>query len=118
MDIFQHAPDAVSFPAGAVVYRKGDPGDGMYVVKSGELGIRDGTREVARVGPGEYVGEMGLIAHTPRVATVVAVTDAVLVPIDEKKFLFLVNHTPRFALDVLRSLVTRLRTITEIRFKE
>ena len=55
-------------------------------------------------------GEMALIDPGARSATAVAATDAAVVPISEKQFLFLVSRTPYFALNVMRVLVRRLRT--------
>ena len=55
------------------------------------------------------MGEMALIDHGPRSATVTASTDCTLAEIDEKRFLFLVQQTPMFALSVMRLLSQRLR---------
>src|SRR6516225_9748170 len=54
-------------------------------------------------------GEMALIDDEPRSATAVAITDVELVPVSVKQFLFLVRHTPYFALKVMRVLAQRLR---------
>jgi CRP/FNR family transcriptional regulator, cyclic AMP receptor protein len=55
-------------------------------------------------------GEMALIDSEPRSATVIAATDVDLVPVGEKRFLFLVGQTPFFVLKVMRVLAGRLRT--------
>jgi CRP-like cAMP-binding protein len=52
---------------------------------------------------------MALIDHSPRSATIVAVEDTELVPINERLFVVLVQDTPFFALDVMRVLVERIR---------
>jgi len=52
---------------------------------------------------------MALIDDSPRSATVVALTDCSVAPLTEKQFLFLVRHTPFFALRVMRVLAMRLR---------
>jgi CRP/FNR family transcriptional regulator, cyclic AMP receptor protein len=52
---------------------------------------------------------MALIDDSPRSATVVALTDVAVTPIKERQFLFLVKHTPFFALSVMRVLAYRLR---------
>jgi len=52
---------------------------------------------------------MALIDHAPRAATVTALTDSTLAEIDEKRFLFLTQQTPSFALNVMRVLSQRLR---------
>jgi CRP/FNR family transcriptional regulator, cyclic AMP receptor protein len=113
MDIFQHATEVVRFPAGTVVLEEGKPGDRMFVVKEGEVEVSHRGRLLARVGTGAIVGEMALIDHESRSASVIARTDVVLVPVDEKRFLYLVQNTPKFALEVMRTLATRLRSLDE-----
>lgn len=85
----------------------------MYVVKEGTLDILIGGRIVETAGPGEVVGELALIDHRARSAAVVARTDSQLVPVDEKRFLFLVQQTPYFAIQVMRVLADRLRKMNE-----
>jgi CRP-like cAMP-binding protein len=81
----------------------------MYIVLSGQLRIGDGNEIFEQLAPGGLVGEMALIDHTPRAATVTAQTDCTLAAIDEKRFVFLAQQTPSFALNVMRSLSQRLR---------
>ena len=95
--------------AGEVIFAAGDPGDYMYVVRSGEIEIeRDGT-VVETLSGGGIFGEMALIDGSPRSATARAKTDSELAPINEKSFLFLVHETPFFAIAVMRTLAERLR---------
>ena len=56
---------------------------------------------------------MALIDAARRSATVVAATDVKLIPVNEKQFLFLVSHTPYFALNVMRVLARRLRAAND-----
>jgi CRP-like cAMP-binding protein len=103
----------VRFAAGSTVLEEGQPGKTMYVVRSGLLDIKSGERLLATVGPGEIVGELALIDARERSAAVVARVDSELVPVDEKRFLFLVQQTPYFALQVMRTLAERLRRTNE-----
>jgi CRP-like cAMP-binding protein len=114
IDVLRHAHETVHFPAGSVVLEAGGTGKLMYVVKEGTLDILVGTRLVSTVGPGEVVGELALIDDRPRSAAVVARTDCDLAPVDEKRFLFLVQQTPYFALQVMRVLAERLRRMNAI----
>ena len=75
----------------------------------GEVEIRSGNRHLETLGQNSIFGEMALIDDSPRSATVVALTDVTVAPIREKHFLFLVRHTPFFALRVMRVLALRLR---------
>lgn len=107
--LFRDDPRMVALRAGAPLFCQGDPADMMYVLVKGEARIRIGQREVERLGLGAIVGEMALIDHEPRSATVEAVTDCEFVCVDEKRFKFLVTETPGFALGVMRVLADRLR---------
>ncbi|RBP06435.1 cyclic nucleotide-binding protein [Roseiarcus fermentans] len=104
-------PDIPSrhYAAGEVIFREGDRGSEFFVIRRGEVEIRSGNRVLETLGPNEIFGEMALIDAAPRSADSVAKTDAVVAPISEKQYIFLVRHTPYFALKVLRVLVRRLR---------
>ena len=115
LDVLRHAHETVRFPAGSTILEEGRPGKLMYVVKEGTADILVGGKVVATVGPGEVFGEMSLIDdRAPRSAAVVARTDCELVPVDEKRFLFLVQQTPYFAIQVMRVIAERLRRMNEI----
>jgi CRP/FNR family transcriptional regulator, cyclic AMP receptor protein len=98
------------YKAGDVIFRKGDPAKELYIVKSGKVEIRLGNRLLDTLPELSIFGEMALIDPAPRSATAVALTDATIVPVDERQFLFLVSRTPHFALNVMRVLTRRLRT--------
>ncbi|MCO6452263.1 MAG: cyclic nucleotide-binding domain-containing protein [Caldilineales bacterium] len=114
LSYFKNSDDAVPYAAGTVIFEKGAAGDMMYAVAEGEVDIIVGGAAVAAIGTGEIFGEMALIDHSPRSATAVASTDCRLVAIDERRFQFLVQQNPFFALDVMRVLAKRLRTMNEI----
>lgn len=101
-----------SFPAGAVIIKKGEPGDVMYIVKEGTVEVRDGRRVLDTVEPGGVVGEVALIDARERSASVVAKTACQLLPINEEQFVLLVERMPYFALQVMRVLAHRLRRTT------
>jgi len=104
-------PDIPSrhFAAGEAIFREGDRATEFFVIRRGEVEIRSGNRLLETLGPNEIFGEMALIDAAPRSADSVAKTDVVVAPISEKQYIFLVKHTPYFALKVLRVLVRRLR---------
>jgi len=65
-----------TFPAGSVVVREGDThGMVFFVVADGEGVVTFGGKEIAKVGPGSYFGEVALISDRVRTATVTATTD-------------------------------------------
>lgn len=67
------------------------------------------NRLVETLGHGSIVGEMGLVSPAPHSASVIARTDCEFVAVDEKRFQFLVQQTPYFAVQVMRLMAERLR---------
>lgn len=108
-ELFKSADNLQSFAAGTTIFSEGDDGEIMYVVIDGEVEAWIGDELVEVMRPGDIVGEMALIDTKTRSATVVAISDCRLAPVDEKRFLFMVEQTPFFALYVMRMLVDRLR---------
>ena len=106
---FRNSEDAQTFRAGQIVFNEGDPGNMMYAVLEGEVDIMVGDQVVGTIPAGSIVGEMALIDHSPRSASAVARTECRLVPIDERRLLFMVHQTPNFSLDVMRIMASRLR---------
>jgi CRP-like cAMP-binding protein len=100
---------ACELKAGEIIFKEGDPGAEFFVIQSGKVDIQLGNRLLGTLGDHDIFGEMALIDPAPRSATAVAKTDVKLVPVTEKQFLFLVSRTPYFALNVMRTLVRRLR---------
>jgi CRP-like cAMP-binding protein len=100
---------ARDFKAGDVIFRQGDPAQELFIVQSGEVEIRLGNRVLETLPQYSIFGEMALIDSAPRSATAIAASDAKLVPVSEKQFLFLISNTPYFALNVMRVMARRLR---------
>ena len=109
--LFRNATSAVAHPAGATIFKEGDPGDVMYVVQEGELQILVRGQAVETLGPGSIVGEMALVDSVPRSASLVAKTDCRVVPVDKKQFTYLIQQTPFFALQVMQIMADRLRKL-------
>jgi CRP-like cAMP-binding protein len=109
LDVFRKDPEGISYAAGTKIFSEGETGTQMYVVLEGEVELRIRGGVVETLGPGEPFGEMALVDHSPRVATAVAKTNCKLVAIPEKRFLFMVQQTPHFALQIMRVLAERLR---------
>jgi CRP/FNR family transcriptional regulator, cyclic AMP receptor protein len=101
--------EAVSFPAGQTVFEAGVRGVDMFIVLEGEVEILDGTILLETAEKGSIVGELALIDDEVRSASAVAKTDCRLVAVDRKRFLYMVQETPLFALSVMKVLADRLR---------
>ena len=107
--ILQNSRDAIDIGPGQVLFTEGDTAEQMYVVLDGEIEVSVNGTVVGTAGPGEALGEMALIDDTTRSATAVAKTGARVVPIDQRRFLFMVTETPNFALQLLGIMADRLR---------
>lgn len=103
--------DAVPTPyaAGQVIFEEGQSRDFMYVIKKGEVDILIRGHVVETVGEDGFFGELALIDPAPRSAAAIAKTDCILIKIDERQFLYLVQETPFFALIVMRTMAQRMR---------
>jgi CRP-like cAMP-binding protein len=112
-NLFQNDAGAELRPAGQVIFSAGDPpGDVMYAIASGEVDILLNGVRVETVGPGGFFGELALIDHEPRSASAVVRTDARLVTINARRFTFLVQQHPFFALEVMRTMAERVRRLS------
>ena len=96
------------YPARAVIMRRGEPGDCMYFIASGEVEVRlrPGT---VRLGAGEFVGEIALLTGEPRNATIVAVQPCTLLTLDVVDFRQLLGRQPDLARVVSEEAERRLQ---------
>jgi putative ABC transport system ATP-binding protein len=60
------------FAAGETIIREGEPGEEFFLISDGEVEVDRADREIARMGPGDFFGEVSLISGEPRNATIVA----------------------------------------------
>jgi HEAT repeat protein len=105
---------------GEVIARQGDLGDEMYIIVSGQVLVTadagshsSGPVELARRGPGEYVGEMALISQEPRMASLVALGDVRVLHIDQPQFEAILRERPETSLAVMRVLCARLKEVQQ-----
>jgi CRP/FNR family cyclic AMP-dependent transcriptional regulator len=95
---------------GQILLREGDSGDEMFLVRSGSLVISKGVtgrveQVLARVGPGDFFGEMALFDRSPRSATIQADSDTMLLILDRAGLSKLTEVSPRAAAAFFESLV-------------
>jgi len=113
-ELFRSDDNTQTFAAGTQIFAEGEPGRNMYVVKEGKVDIVSRGQVLETVSPGGIFGEMALIDRAYRSAGAVAKTDCTLVLIDERRFLYLVQESPYFALSVMGVMAERLRRITHL----
>ena len=103
-------------PAGAVLCRRGDPGDRFYVVRSGSLEVRLGLGpsgvSIRRLLPGHTFGEMALLTGAPRSADVVAAEDSVLWVLEQRDFQHITASSIPLLQAINRDLCTRIDDLT------
>jgi CRP-like cAMP-binding protein len=95
-------------PAGAVLPREGETGHEFIIVLDGEVEIRRADQVIASRGPGTYVGEIALLDHRPRTATVVAKTPVRLEVIGQREFAGLMAEVPEISQKLLPAMAKRL----------
>ncbi|MBI5005576.1 MAG: cyclic nucleotide-binding domain-containing protein [Nitrosomonadales bacterium] len=108
-ELFRHETDLLTLSAGQTLFKEGEQGDLMYVLMSGVAEIIVKGRVVELPEAGAIVGEMAMIDDGARSATVVAKTECKFLPIGRKRFNFLLQQTPNFALHMMRVIADRLR---------
>ena len=111
--LFENSSDFIVLPAGHVVFNAGDPGDRMYAVIGGAVDIVVRGQVIETVEAGGIFGEMALVEDLPRSASAIVKNEVKLVPIDQKRFLFMVQQTPFFAVQLLGIVTARLRRLVE-----
>ena len=113
LHLFRHAEDVEAFTAGQTIFHAGDPGTVMYILLQGEVEISLHNKTVETITPGEIFGELSLVDQSPRSATAIAKTDCLLAPVNQRRFLFMVQETPYFAIQVMSFMAARLRRRTD-----
>ena len=114
IDLFKNAQEFTIVAAGQAIFEKGDVADHMYAIVEGEVDILVDGKFLDSTGAGGIIGEMAMIESTPRKASAIAKTDCKLVAIDEHRFMFLIQQTPNFALNVMKIMVERIRKLNAL----
>ncbi|MEM7137138.1 MAG: Crp/Fnr family transcriptional regulator [Myxococcota bacterium] len=104
----------VRLKAGTTVFRQGDTGGSMYVIRSGRVRVLKNAhgrqRAVATLGPGEFFGEMAVVTGRPRSATVEVVEESELLKVPSDKLQEMVLDHGEVAIRLIRNLAERLES--------
>ena len=120
VDLFAGTPDdllaevagllaEVECVPGQAIFAKGDAGDSLYLIVSGEVRIHDGDYTINLLGETEVFGEMALLDPEPRMASATAASDALLLRLDQEPFFELMDTRSEVARGIIRVLSARLR---------
>lgn len=97
-----------TFVEGTELVTQGELGREAMVLVEGSAVVRRNNRKIAELGPGDVLGEMSLINHTPRNATVTATSPVTVLVMDAREFSSVVSANEGVALKLLRTVVARL----------
>ena len=109
--LFRNEPDVIPVATGGYIFRKGEVAKVMYLIIEGEVDLMLDDTVIETAGEGSFIGEMALIDEEPRSASARVRSDCRVFPIDETRFQSLVKETPFFALQMMKILARRLRTM-------
>ncbi|HLX22389.1 MAG TPA: cyclic nucleotide-binding domain-containing protein [Usitatibacter sp.] len=115
LEMFRNESESVSFEAGQPIFHEGDSGDAMYVILEGEVEISIGGELVETLAAGQPFGEMALVDQSPRLVTAIAKMPTVLASVPLKRFLYMVEETPYFSVQIMKVMAERLRTLNSWR---
>lgn len=100
--------DEIDLPEGKVLTKQGERGHEFLVLLEGSAEVvRDGEK-IAELGAGDFFGEISLISHIPRTATVTATTPIRALVVADHDFRTLLDGSPNISLKVLQALAERL----------
>jgi CRP-like cAMP-binding protein len=99
------------FIAGEVIFHEGDEGVGMYIIVEGEVKATRGGTELATLGPGEFFGEMALLDHFRRSATITATKPTTCFSISRWDLISELRENPDLSIAMLQHLSRRIRQL-------
>ena len=95
----------VRLPANWSLIWEKTPADKAYLIVDGEVSVRKGKQEVAKLGPGDVIGEMAIVGHKLRSASVVSLTPLEVIHFTKQALEELLDEVPAFG-EALRDTTT------------
>jgi CRP-like cAMP-binding protein len=109
----QRVGASMTFGAGSIVFNQGDPGSCMYIVQSGLIEMVIGDKVIEICGPNEAIGFISVVDGAPRSSTARVKEACELSLIDQRKFRFMVDEVPNFALYIMGAMARRIRGMSQ-----
>lgn len=106
------ACSSVRWPADWCVVAEGANTDVLFIIVEGTVDVVRKGRRVARLGPGEFFGEIALLDPGPRTATVTTATEVVVIELARKNLMRVVASDPQIPVRIMEALARRLRETT------
>jgi CRP-like cAMP-binding protein len=112
LDHIARLSDDLEVPAGTVLCQEGSRGREFFVIVEGKAKVTRANREIATVGSGDFFGEMALLAHANRTATVTATTPLRFFMVSDRAFRSVLDTDRAIEQKLLRTLAQRLLETT------
>lgn len=103
-----HLADELDLPAGKVMAKEGDRGREFFVLLDGVADVKKGDQSVNKMGAGDFFGEIALVTHMPRTASVTAIEDVRVLVITERDFNALLKRSPEISRGIAEALAERI----------
>jgi CRP/FNR family transcriptional regulator, cyclic AMP receptor protein len=103
-----HIADELDLPQGKLMAEEGDRGREFFVLLEGEADVTKGDRSINRLHKGDFFGEIALVTHMPRTASVTATSDVRVLVITERDFAALLKRAPEVSRGVAEALAERI----------
>ena len=110
------AGDRVTFAKGFTMMKQGDSGREAFIILSGKATVKRSGKKVATLGTGTVVGELSLLDHGPRTATVICDTECEVLVISRGNFLSVIDKVPALSHKLFGALATRIRDLDRAYF--
>ncbi|MGA8543569.1 MAG: cyclic nucleotide-binding domain-containing protein [Thermoplasmata archaeon] len=109
-----HYAKVRDIPAGTTVVKRGEKGIGFYVILDGRVQVKKGSTNIARLGPGDFFGEMALYDDRPRSADVVTTEPTTVVVLSRWEFWGFATDRPEVLKVILAEMARRLEQTGKI----
>ncbi len=103
----------VTFHEGEEIFAKGEIGTSLFILHDGQVGIFNGSQQLATFGPGDFFGELALLDTEPRSASAAALGQVLAFRLDQEDFYDVMEERAEVLRNILRMLCQRIRQQNE-----
>jgi CRP-like cAMP-binding protein len=105
--------EEVSFPVNYKIFEQGEEGRSLYIVVSGHVKIHLGEKDLAKLGKGDFFGEMALFDSQPRSASVTTLEKCDCLILPQLQLIDAIEENPEIAINIIRTLSRRIRGLNQ-----
>jgi len=109
LETIARATDEITLPAGHVLTDQGQAGREAFIIVDGSATVRRNGKKVATLEKGAVVGELSLLDHGPRTATVTTDAETTVLVLDQRHFLAVLDDVPSLSHKLLAALAGKVR---------